>query len=240
MLHRPITKRKIFDLALVLLIGLLIGYPLDAQDAPPGVIDTAIQAANTALPQLGQPDSWNWEQLSQVTVSSLGCPLVTGDLLTAPVTPYRVTLTYNAGTYGAGTYVIYLTADLSLVQLCDNKFPDLGAGALPATTPGETHSIADFPAGTCLLTPAGAYSNVRSRPDLESDQVTIIYENDYHPVVGRSADSLWYLTDIGWINHVVSELAGNCANLPVSDAVVYPGGMELAPNPYPCPAAVST
>lgn len=228
----------------IILIGiitaLILGIaPASAQAAPPGVIEAAIAAANAAKPELGRPDNWSWEQFPATTSSALGCELVVGSVLPAPVTPYRVRLTYNEGRTGAGIYTVYVSADTSVIQLCDAKF---GTLALATATPEASADpsvtltpVATLSSDACTLTPIGAYSNVRSRPELDAPLANVVYENNIYPVTGRNMDDTWYLIELGWISKTVVEVAGNCIGVPVSFAVIYTDGPEIEPNNHPCP-----
>jgi hypothetical protein len=221
--------RKMFLVGFMLFVGILALVPMQAQEAPPGVVDTAIAAANLSNPELGEPDNWNWEQLVVVTNDSLGCSLATGADILAPVTPYRVELIYN----NAGTYKVYVSADSSIVRLCDEKFsnPEAGShGAIQVAAPPP------LPGDICILSTMGAYSNVRGRPELGATQVGTIFENSEHAVIGRNISGTWYLIDSGWVNHAVIRLDGECSTLPISDTVVNNSGPEVSGNLYPCAA----
>lgn len=226
---RLIWVRRV--VGVLILMALLIATPIHAQEAPPGVIDKAIEAANQSNPELGRPDSWTWQQLPPTSLSSLGCPLVIGTDMGLSITPYRIALTYSSG-----VYVLHVSADTTRVQLCDQKFAAMESGLWqdPVDPLAPTATV---PADACSLKPIGAFANIRSRPYLDATQVNTIYENSVFPVFAHDGSRNWYLIRSGWVHTSVVELAGNCDSLPMSVAVIYGEGVpQIEPNVYPCPA----
>jgi hypothetical protein len=63
-------------------------------------------------------------------------------------------------------------------------------------------------------------ANIRTSPDLGAEVLTISPEETVLPVVGRTADSQWYLVRVsndvvGWISVLVVELPDDAVNIPV-------------------------
>lgn len=209
---------------ILILLFAMVGGATAQQDPIQRIVDKAIEAANAAIPTLGRPISWQWLQLSPVSNSALGCPSASGVTLATPVTPYKITLKYA----GDAEYVVYVSADTTLVQLCDSKFP-----ALPTSTPDGTLTPSPTAGGfvsPCTLAPLGAFANVRSQPAIDALQVSVIYENNAYPIIGRNADSSWYLINEGWVSATVVQLSPNCGAIPISDALIAPGA-TAAPSP---------
>ncbi len=214
-------------LVLILLITMLIPAVVQAQDTPVHIVEAAIAAANADLPTLGRPTGWRHQILPQASDTALGCPIAVGTPLAAPVTPYKVWLVYDTV-----EYVVHVSADGQITQLCDRKFPSMAGGTpAPTAAPGTPQPTATLPPNTCLLTTIGAFSNVRTAPSLEGVVVTEIFENRTYRVYGMTADSSWYLIEEGWVSNTVSQVQGECFNLPILDASVSSG----ATVQYPCP-----
>jgi WD40 repeat protein len=231
-------RKNLFSmrLGLISILSLMlfsIVLPLYAQDAPPGLIEAAITAANESNPELGRPSNWTWEQLPPTNFSTLACPIAVGYDTGTAVTPYRVRLTF-----AAGEYVVHVSADTAQVQLCDVKFADMGSGTSGTgdPTPDPAVPTATVVPGSCMLAPAAAYSNVRSHPALEGALLGVIYENSSYPVLGRNDVGTWFLIEAGWVASSVAELSGDCTNVPHSTVVVYGERVsaDVASNPYPC------
>src|SRR5690606_36261411 len=111
----------------ILMILMIMGLvpAVFAQSAPPQIYQAAVEAARAAKSDLGEPSNWTFEILAPVSVSSLGCPMVQGAEMGRSVTPYRISLTYPDG-----IYVVYVSTDGYLTQVCDSKF-----GTVQASTP---------------------------------------------------------------------------------------------------------
>lgn len=112
---------------LMLICILLMAVPSMAQDLPDNIRETAIGAAQNAVPGLGRPASWRYSLLMPVSDSTLGCPLAIGFALDAPTTPYVVTLVYADGR----EYTLHISADASIVVLCDTDFGQAAIGSGP-------------------------------------------------------------------------------------------------------------
>lgn len=198
---------------LVLCGVLLLAIPVmvqGQQDAPAPVREAAIKAAQDAIPTLGRPNSWTWELLQPVESTTLGCPLATGVTLPAPVTPYRMTLTYPDGT----SYVVHVSADATQTQLCDEKFD---------TTQDATDDATVVPAD-CIIT-AVADGSLYTRPDFTSEAAGVTFTSgNTADGFGRTADNQWYQVrffgeTIAWVSAGVVSVSDACLSLPVSAAV---------------------
>jgi hypothetical protein len=97
-------------------------------DAVPAV-NAAVEAVNRSFPGIGQPHLFTFSFTEATTDSSLGCPLIEGFVLSTPVVPYRVTLSY-----GDRQYTYHATADGSLAFPCDEALP-VGGPLPPDRTP---------------------------------------------------------------------------------------------------------
>lgn len=188
----------------LLLIWLWLFTPvLLAQEAPVTVYQAALRAANAALPGLGEPGSWTFQLLPATSQSHLGCPLVQGAELGRAVTPYRITLVYPTG-----QYVVHVSTDGTLTQLCDDKF-----GPVTASTPA--------PPSGCELS-AAADPAVRLAPDVNA-AVTGggVLTNGKAYAIGRNAPGDWLQVrtlngGMGWIETAQVTVGGDCNSLPVT------------------------
>lgn len=177
-LFSKLPRHLLVILAACFLTLLMVkGAPVtQAQDIPSNVIPTAIRAAQEAIPTLGQPTSWEWRRILQVNDSSLGCSLVQGTPLGRSITTYRIVLTFESG-----DYVVYVSSDATLVQLCDPRFPGIGS-ATPI--PGvEVTCDATLNAETVNLYPA---------PQLSETPSATVSNTQTYPVIARTADAGWY------------------------------------------------
>ena len=68
------------------------------------------------------------------SLSNLGCALVQGVEMGRSVTPYRITLSY-----GQVNYVVHVSTDGSLTQICDSKIEGLAA-----STPAPPKKASDL------------------------------------------------------------------------------------------------
>ncbi|MCU0514656.1 MAG: hypothetical protein MUE40_19050 [Anaerolineae bacterium] len=287
------------------LLGLLL-TAAGAQDAPTSVYEGALRAATTARTDLGEPAGWSFELLGATTLSNLGCPLVAGAELGRSVTPYRVTLNF-----ASGQYVVHVSTDGTLTQLCDAKFGtpaaatpaprsgcELTAAADPAVrlapdsaaavinsggvlTEGRVFAIGrsvqgdwyqvvtlnqaigwveaaqvtagsgctslpvtalpdpDFDGGTCFVTPASAFSNVRQLPSTDAAVVGQIFEGAYWQVFVRNTAGDWYYINPGWIAARVVQTYGICEGLSTNNDLVGVGANFLNPQLTPTPAGTA-
>jgi len=113
---------------LIILISLFVSNLLisGAQGVTPQyIVDAARQVAEADLPSLGEATGWSHNIINGVTDTSLGCVLVEGVALPNPIDVYRVELEY-----GDNSYSVYVSADATMVVLCDERFPGMSAGVI--------------------------------------------------------------------------------------------------------------
>ena len=125
---------------LFLLLSLLWGGLTLAQTDPPKpILDAARRAAEADLPRLDGPQSWSHTILANVKTTALGCSLIGGLKLPAPIEVYRLELHDDDS-----AYVVHVSADATMTQLCDERFPGLKLGLvahiLPTDVDGDTVS----------------------------------------------------------------------------------------------------
>ncbi len=104
---------------------LWFGSAVATQSQAPEAVEAARQAASSALPRLhaaGKPTT----MLLNSDSSALGCQLIAGLPLPNAIDVYRVEFPLE-GT----TYAVHVSVDGSMVQLCDRRFVNLGAGTVP-------------------------------------------------------------------------------------------------------------
>ena len=105
-----------------------------AQGATPQyIVDAARSAAEADLPNLGEATGWSHLIINEISDTSLGCVLVDGLPLPNPINVYRVRLRY-----GDTDYTVLVSADASMVQLCDDRFPGMEAGVIGANDSSPT------------------------------------------------------------------------------------------------------
>lgn len=92
---------------------------------PQYIVDAARRTAEADLPNLGELTGWSHNLITGVSNTALGCVLVEGVALPSPVDVYRVELSY-----GNENYSVYVSADATMVQLCDERFPGMEAGVV--------------------------------------------------------------------------------------------------------------
>lgn len=206
----------------LLLLGVLLlgGAAAWAQD------DTIPREAaiNAARQLLGtRPLRWTFERFFETRDSSLGCPSAPKGDLGRPVIPYRFVLSYPSG-----EYVVWASSDGTVVVLCDEKF---AAAGLPAATvaPPATPVVAE---GACVLSPLGAFANVREVPSIEGRQVGQIFSGQFFPVIAINSNpsDVWYFTTGGWVSRQAANVTGNCAALPIDDTRTGTGAGLTAPT----------
>lgn len=194
---------------ILLIVSLfMLAVPAGAQDStPPQVREAALNAAQQALGS--RATSWRYEILGEISSSNLGCPLVTGSELPAPVTVYRVILTYADGQ----EYVVHTSGDGTRVQLCDSKFGSAGSPPPAVTQPGTVSCTVTAEAGITLY----------AAPNFESEAVAAPAAGYSAPGVGRTADTTWLQIihtggGIAWVYATNISTTGDCASLPVTAA----------------------
>jgi hypothetical protein len=146
--------------------------------------------------------------LNATTLSSLGCPLVTGTETGRSITPYRITLVYPQG-----SYTVHVSPDGTQTQLCDSKFGGTGGTPMPISSN----------AGACIVSVTAAQP-ARLAPNQSAAVVngTFFTENK-NTGIGRSRDNAWLQLrstegGYGWVEARTVSLSGNCAALPITAA----------------------
>jgi hypothetical protein len=189
--------------ALLLVFVLMLAGSALAQ--PPLVYSAAERAVQAVKPDLGKPGSFSFERLTPTSQSNLGCALVAGVEMGRSVTPYRITVSF-----GQANYIVHVSADGSLTQLCDSKFENLAA-----STPA--------PPSGCEIS-SGAQPAVRLAPDDTTAVMggTVLTEGKAY-AIGRTANTDWlqFRTvegNPGWVlvADVAITNAAPCASLPVT------------------------
>ena len=118
---------------LFLLLSLLWGGLALAQtDLPKPILDAARRAAEADLPQLDMPQSWSHAILSNIKTTALGCSLIGGLKLPAPIEVHRLELHYDDS-----AYAVHVSADATMAQLCDERFPGLKLGLVASILPTD-------------------------------------------------------------------------------------------------------
>lgn len=183
---------------LIVLVLLMTVLPTLAQEAdvPPAALNAAFDAAENALGT--RSENYRFQVLGRTTSSTLGCPLVEGEMLPYEVTPYRIELVFPDG-----IYVVHVSADGRFVQLCDSKFGE----AMTNPVPAEDACVAvPNAAASVLLAPSEAVSGVLAANPGEE-----------YRVYGRSADAQWVQVGagqgVGWIKADEVALNGDCSGL---------------------------
>ncbi len=98
-----------------------------AQSQPSDIIERARRSVSAALPELNAAPSPALTVLEQVDSTALGCRLIAGLPLSSPIAAYRLEFTLDGE-----PFAVYVSADGSMIQPCDERFPNLGAGTIPA------------------------------------------------------------------------------------------------------------
>lgn len=207
---------------LALVVTLLIGGLTAAQDEAIAR-EAAIAAARQVLN--ARPVQWAFERFFETRDSSLGCPSAPKGDLGRAVIPYRFTLTY-----GTGDYVVWASSDGTVVVLCDEKFATVTGNATPVTPATvETPVVTD---GACVLSPIGAFANVREVPTVDGRQVGQIFSGQFFPVIATNSNpsDIWYFTTGGWVSRQAAVVTGNCAALPVDETRTGTGAGLTAPT----------
>ena len=109
--------------AILCLLCLLIGGP--AQSQPLDIVERARRSALAAFPQLDGSKT-SVVALAAVNTTALGCRLIDGLALPTPIEAFRVEFLLDDL-----PFAVHVSADGGMVQPCDERFPNLGAGAQP-------------------------------------------------------------------------------------------------------------
>ncbi|MCY4060740.1 MAG: thrombospondin type 3 repeat-containing protein [Chloroflexi bacterium] len=110
--------------AIICLLCLLIRGP--AQSQPPEAVERARRSVIAALPELSAAAEAAVTMLSDVDTTALGCQLIAGLPLSSPIAAYRLEFALDGQ-----PFAVHVSADGKMIQPCDERFPNLGAGAIP-------------------------------------------------------------------------------------------------------------
>lgn len=103
---------------------LLIWGP--AQSQPPEIIERARRSVGAAFPVLAAAADPAVTALEHVASTALGCRLIAGLPLSTPIAAYRLEFALDGE-----PFAVQVSADGSMIQPCDERFPNLGAGTIP-------------------------------------------------------------------------------------------------------------
>ena len=110
--------------AIICLLCLLIRG--QAQSQPPDIVERARHSVIAALPELAAAADPAVTALASVDTTALGCQLIAGLPLSTPIAAYRLEFALDGEPFSA-----HVSADGSMIQPCDERFPNLGAGTIP-------------------------------------------------------------------------------------------------------------
>lgn len=110
---------------IICLLCLLIWAP--ARSQPPDIIERARRSVSAALPELSAAADPAVTALASVDTTALGCQLIAGLPLSTPIAAYRLEFAL-----AGQPFAVQVSADGSMIQPCDERFPNLGAGTIPA------------------------------------------------------------------------------------------------------------
>ena len=144
--------KRLCLLGLSLLILSSMSFALAQDTTPPAVLNAAIDEMNRLIPGIGRPDNWQWRRFP-ADERNLGCEITgAGAALPAPVTVYRINLSY-----GAQVYTFHVTEDGSMVVPCDADF----AAFAPTPTTAPPISLPPIGGGVAY---AGSFGLLGSAP----------------------------------------------------------------------------
>ena len=106
--------------ALLIALALTVGNPAAVVSQMPGLIEAARRAGAPHLPQA--TDATSTGQMAADT-TALGCGLIPGLPLPDPIEVYRIEFSWDGA-----AYAVHISADGGMVQACDERYPNLGAG----------------------------------------------------------------------------------------------------------------
>jgi hypothetical protein len=112
--------------ALLCLVCLLFWGPVWSQS--PLVVEIARRSASIALPDLRAADDPTATLLTDVETTALGCKLIGGLPLATPIDVYRLDFPFEDE-----PFAVHISADGTMAQPCDERFPNLGSGTLPVS-----------------------------------------------------------------------------------------------------------
>ena len=151
----------------IIIIGLLCLLCLGgAQSQPPDILERARRSAAAVFPQLSAADA-SIMPLANVDTTALGCRLIAGLPLATPIAAYRVDFTLDEE-----NFTVHVSADGGMIQPCDERFPNLGAGVIPVF---RTRRDSD---GDGLADSAEACPQIAGLPALERAGCPLVSEAD--------------------------------------------------------------
>ena len=109
---------------IICLLCLLIWGP--AQSQPPEIVERARRSVSAALPEFSAAADPAVTALASIDTTALGCRLIAGLPLSTPIAAYRLEFAL-----AGQPFAVHVSADGSMVQPCDERFPNLGAGTIP-------------------------------------------------------------------------------------------------------------
>ncbi|MEL6272451.1 MAG: hypothetical protein AAFR22_21785, partial [Chloroflexota bacterium] len=187
-------------LTVMMLLCIAANYTLiieeaHAQELSDEAFEATIARLNTIIPGIGRPDRWEFQILFSSTDSAVMCPLVPGYKTGNVRQPFIVSLFY-----GETEYIFHTSAEGFAIQPCDPKLGLIGMSQI---------ATVEAAPDACMLTPSGGFANIRIQPDVEAQQTFTLEES--RQVLGRDADTTWYLTTEGWVAGTVVTTSGDCS-----------------------------
>ena len=99
-----------------------------AQSQPPDIVERARRSLIAALPELSAAADPSQALLTEVDTTALGCRLIDGLPLATPINAHRLGFTLDEE-----PFAVHVSADGGMIQPCDERFPNLGAGTIPVS-----------------------------------------------------------------------------------------------------------
>ena len=127
-----------------------------AHSQPADLVERARRSLEAALPALSAAPDPAITQLTTVNTTALGCPLIDGLPLATPIEAQRLVFTLDDA-----PFAVHTSADGRLIQPCDERFPNLGAGTMPISRARRDSD------GDGLVDSADACPNVAGAPAME-------------------------------------------------------------------------
>ena len=127
-----------------------------AQSQPADLVERVRRSLEAALPALSAAPDPAITPLTQVDTTALGCPLIDGLPLATPIEAYRIVFAFDDAPFAA-----YASADGRLIQPCDERFLNLGAGTMPVSRARRDSD------GDGLVDSADACPNIAGAPAME-------------------------------------------------------------------------
>lgn len=182
---------------------LLLGHALLVAQAQPSEALTA--AYHAAAPFIHAATPPRVTLLRAAPTTALGCELVPGLPLAQALDAWR----FDFPTV-AGDFSVYTSVDGGLVQLCDARVPNLGAGLIPLVKQPDLKQDA-----SCWLRANSDGLNVREAP--LGNVVAKIDRLQQHKALGRNETGDWLFFRQGWVKRSLLRLTGSCDDLPIID-----------------------